>query len=193
MTGATETGKSHLARALFLAAATPRTVIDPADSDLTRVPGARTFRDPRSRVLLEAPTSRFVPTDSGDLDAYDELYRRMFNAGPRYVWVDEAGIVFPQSNRANPRRNFLVQGRKRELGHLALHTRPRECDVNLIAQAMHVAAFQLPNPDDRDRIAELAGIPPRQLDAEMRRLEPHGFLWWSVRGRTLTVCDPLPR
>ncbi len=191
MTGATSTGKSHLARQLFRTAAAPRLVIDPADSDLTMVPGARTYRDPMRPP--DAPTIRFVPDDPGDLDAYDAVYRWAFNHFPRYVWVDEAGIVLPVHKVPRWARTLLVQGRKREIGHLALHTRPREVDPNLIAQAAHLAVFDLPNPDDRRRIAELAGIPPRDLDAMIAGLPEHGFLWWNQRARLLTVCDPLPR
>lgn len=197
ITGATSTGKSHLARRLFLSAPlrdakgqpTRRMVIDPADSDLTMVPGAVTFHDPARPP--EALTARFVPEDPYDVEAYDVLYRKLFNRFPCYVWVDEAGIVLPASGVSKAARTLLVQGRKREIGHLALHTRPREVDSNLIAQAAHVAVFDLPNPDDRRRIAELAGIPPRELDAHMGGLVEHGFLWWSQRDRTLTVCDPI--
>lgn len=189
ITGATSTGKSHLARQLFRNAAAPRLVIDPADSNLTRVPGARTYRDPARPP--DAPTIRFVPTDPYDLDAYDAVYRWAFNHFPRYVWVDEAGIVLPAHGAPRGARALLVQGRKREIGHLALHTRPREVDSNLIAQAAHLAVFDLPNPDDRRRIADLAGIPPRQLEDLMAALPVHGFLWWQQRERVLTACDPI--
>lgn len=135
MTGATGSGKSHLTRALFLTAAGPRTIIDPADSDLTRVPGAKTFRDPAAFDRVREGTGRFVPADPFDVDAYDELYRRMFAAGPRYVWVDEGGIVLPVSGAPKAGRVFLVQGRKRMLGQIVCHTRPREVESNTISQA----------------------------------------------------------
>jgi len=189
ITGATGTGKSQLARALFRSAPAPRTVIDPADSDLTRVPGARTFHDPRK--IPDAPTTRFVPRDPFDYDAYDALYQGLFRSFPRYVWVDEAGFVLPVNKVTKAARIYLVQGRKRELGHLALHTRPREVDPNLIAQAQHIACFDLPNPDDRDRIASLAGIPPREFDRILGALPEYGFVWWSQRARTLHVCPPI--
>lgn len=193
MTGATESGKSHLTRALFLTAAAPRTIIDPADSDLTRVPRARTFSDPGRWADFRDGTSRFVPTDPFDVEVYDALYRAMFNSGPRFVWVDEGGIVLPVTGGPKAGRVFLVQGRKRELGQIVCHTRPREVDANVIAQAAHVAIFDTPNPDDRRRLAELAGIAPRQLDELLGELVEFGFVWWDRRAKRLTVCDPLPR
>jgi hypothetical protein len=77
------------------------------------------------------------------------------------------------------------------LGHAACHTRPRDVDRNLIAQAQHVLVFDLPNPDDRRHLAELAGVQPAVLEAAMARLEPYGFLWWDQRARRLRACPPL--
>lgn len=195
--GATRSGKSHLARRLFLSAAAPRLVIDPADSSLTDVPGAVTFRDParstnaRGESWIEAATARFVPTDPDDLDAYNRVYAWAFDRFPRMVWCDEAGIVLPV--RGYPRRGntYLVQGAKRMLGHMACHTRPREINRNLIGQAQHIMVFDLPNPDDRSHIAELAGIPSAQMEELMAQLGEYEFLWWRQLDRTLTVCPRL--
>lgn len=190
MTGATGTGKSTLGLALFLSAAAPRLVIDPADSSLTAVDGAVTFRDP-ARPPRDAATARFVPRDPGDLDAYDRVYRWVYSAGPRWVWLDEAGIAAPAQGSPRFVRTVLVQGRKLGVGHMAMHTRPRELDPNVVAQAQHVIVFPLPNPDDRRRVADLAGLDRRVLEAELAALEPFGFLWWDQRRRTLTACPPI--
>lgn len=166
-------------------------MIDPADSDLTAaVPGVVTFRDP-ARPPVDAATARYVPADPFDADAYDTVYRWVLRSFPRYVWADEMGVIAPVRRTPPAVRTLLVQGRKRMIGHLALHTRPREVDPNVIAQAEHVAAFALPNPDDRRRLAESAGIPPATLDDVMGGLAEHGFVWWDQRRRRLHVCPPL--
>jgi len=188
--GTTGSGKSRLARQLFLTAAAPRLVIDPVDSDTTSVPGAVTVRDP-SRLDPAAPTQRFVPRDPYDLDAYDAVYRWVGANYPRYVWCDEAGIAFPVRSTPRGAAVILTQGRKRSIGHLACHTRPRELDPNIVAQAEHLAVFALPVPDDRRRIAELAGLAPATLDQLVTSLPLYGFLWWDRRRQLLTVCDPL--
>jgi hypothetical protein len=154
------------------------------------VPGAVTFENPARPPA--APTLRFVPSDPFDLAAYDELYRWVLGAGPRYVWLDEAAVAFPVRGTPTAPRRMLVQGRKRMLGHVACHTRPRELDPNIVAQADHLAAFALPVPDDRRRIAELAGLNPAMVDELMAQLPEFGFLWWDRRRKVLTVCDPLP-
>lgn len=196
--GATETGKSTLARRLVEAVPfftsnktpAPKLVIDPGDSSLTALPGAVTFSDPGR--LPDAWVARFVPTDPVDLDAYDALYRSVYAAGgPRYTWVDEAGIVLPANGAPRGAVMLIVQGRKRQLGHLALHTRPVEVTRHLIAQSRHVFAFDLPHPDDRRVLAAVCGIPPSEFDAAMAALPPHGYLWWAQAERRLIPRPPL--
>lgn len=191
MVGASESGKSTLARQLFLSAAPPRLVIDPADSEICDVPGAVSFRDP-TRFDPNVATARFVPYDPGDLDAYDELYRRVKAlGGPRYVWVDEAGLVLPANGTKRWARAVVVQGRKAEIGHLALHTRPSELLVQLKSVLHHLISYPLADPDDRKWVARATGLPSSELDAAYDRLEPFGFLWWQRTARRVSICKPL--
>lgn len=168
----------------------PLLIVDPVDSDLTQLPGAVTFRDPARPP--DARRARFVPYDPGDLDAIDRVYRWAFTTFPRYVWADEAGYIAPARSTSAGVRTLIAQGRKRSIGHLACHTRPREVDPGLISNAAHVFVFDIPNPDDRRRVAELSGVPPATLDAELRRLPEFGFLWYDQRLNRLTAIDPLP-
>jgi DNA helicase HerA-like ATPase len=190
VTGASGTGKSTLALRLLLSAAAPRLVIDPSDSLLLDQPGFVTFRDPR-RPPAGAATARFVPADPADRDAYDLVYQWAWARYPRWVLLDEAGVAAPAQGAPRWLRTFVVQGRKRGLGHLACHTRPREVDRNLIAQAAHVFIFATANPDDRAHLAALMGVPPALLESSLAALPWHGFLWWSVRDQVLTACPPL--
>lgn len=156
---------------------------------MTDLPGAVPFSDPL-RPPRDAATARFVPLDPADRDAYDAVYRWAFESYPRYVWLDEAGQAAPaQGPQRGWLNTYLVQGRKRSLGHLACHTRPREVNRNLIAQAAHVLIFDTPNPDDRRHLADLVGLPVADLEAALFALPKFGFLWWN--GDTLTECPPL--
>jgi hypothetical protein len=195
ISGITESGKSQLARRLFLAAdrRRPKMIIDPQMSDTTNVPGAVSFQDPRNvpRVAI----ARFVPNDPADLDAYNALYGWMLRPSsddktpaffPGYVWCDEAGDVFPVRRTPRDVRRLLTHGRKREIGHIATHTRPRELDPNVIAQARHVITFDLPNPADRKHIADIVGLDPLVFAGELGKLEAFEYLWYDRRAKTLT-------
>lgn len=209
MTGPTGSGKSTLSRAIFLASAAPRLVIDPVDSTTTTIPGAVTFTDPnratnsRGENWRDAATARFVPDDPDDLDAYDAMFRWVLaQQRPRYVWVDEGGIALPSTKCPPQGKKLLLRGRKLQVGAIVCHTRPIEVNPNAISQARHVLIVgALPHPDDVQRMSGMLGVAP----AELRRLlaeltAPHWgpgparpFLWWERDRRRVTVCPPLRR
>ena len=151
--GTTSSGKSTLARKLFLNSPAPRLVIDPVGSDLTHIPGCVTFSDPRRSTnsrgenWRDAATARFIPDDPDDDDLYSAVYRWAFAHAPRWVWLDEAEMVLPSTGKQRAGRRFLIQGRKLPTGHLACNPRPVNVDRNLIAQAAHVFVFSTPDRD----------------------------------------------
>lgn len=195
--GPTRCGKSTVARAMYLSASAPRVVIDPADSSLTVTPGCVTFSDVARATnragesWRDAASARFVPRDPDDLEVYDALYRWCFARFPRWVWCDEAATVLPV--RATPRagNRYLVQGAKRQLGHLACATRPREIARNLIAQTQHALVWAMPNPDDVRHLADLMGVGAGQLAGELAQLAEHEFLWCDLRGGRRVACPPI--
>lgn len=210
--GHTGSGKSTIARAIFASAAEPRLVVDPNSSKLTAsLPGTHTVPGAEGRRALlaggdvrrivrraldqalaaGARTLRYVPADPFSREEYDAVYAWAFAHAPMFVWTDEAGIVAPANASPPAFRRLLVQGRKRQAGHVGAHTRPLEVDRNAIAQAEHVIVMQLPHPGDRETVAALAGIPPRELNALLDDLEPYGFVLIQGGGAEVTVCPPL--
>ncbi|MHB1519309.1 MAG: hypothetical protein ACYCVN_12405 [Acidimicrobiales bacterium] len=191
MVGPSESGKSILARRIYLSAQAPRLVIDPSDSEICDVPGTATFRDP-SRFDPAWPMARFVPADPGDMDAYDECYRLVrYYGGPRYVWVDEAGLVLPAAGTPKWARAVVVQGRKAELGHLALHTRIVEIYKQLKSVLAHLIIFGILDPEDLQTAARIIGISTDELQAALAALPEFGFLWWQRVEKRILVCPPL--
>lgn len=214
LVGATGCGKSTVARAIASSVTGRLLIVDPADSALTEVPGHVTVRGPREPMadddlrrellrLLEphvhTPIVRYVAGEPTRGQEYDVVYRWAFAARwPGWVWLDEAGIAAPAQGCPRGIDTYLIAGRKRQLGHLAAHTRPREISRNLPAQAQHVLVWNLPNPDDRDVMARTIGISPTDLRDLLDQLErvpgedatATGFLWWSQRENSLTICPP---
>jgi hypothetical protein len=169
-------------------------VIDPTDSSLLgSIPGTETFRDPgelHTDRVRDAATARFVPADPYDPDAYDAVYRFVFEHFPRYVLLDEAAFAAPASGPPRWVRSVMIQGAKRMIGHVVCHTRPREVDKNVIAQAQHVLVFGCVDPEDRKHLAGQIGVPLGVLDDALAQLVPRGFLWWQQLERELVICPP---
>lgn len=203
LVGKTREGKSEVARRTFLSAEEPRMVLDPNDSTITDVPGAVTIYGPpmglsadeahaqmaaRLREHDDAGTVRVVPMDPARTAEYDAAYQWAFTRYPMYVWLDEAGDAGHSSAWL---RKYLTQGGKRQCGHIACHTRPREVDRNLIAQADVLMVFRLPNPDDVKVVAKQVGIPAGELNGLLSDLPRYGFLVYSERQDTITAVPPL--
>lgn len=220
LVGLTGSGKSELARLLARSAARYAgpdaglvLIIDPAGSDTTRLPGAVTFHDPhrptnsKGEDWTRAGIARYVPTDPLDLDAYHQLYRVAWSlrteAGqprPVWIWLDEAGIPMPAHGAPAGGRRYVVQGRKRALGQLAAHTRPRDIDKYVVGQAAWWIVFFTPDPDDRAFLAKKAGITVpafEELHAQLVAAHtgppgsiPHGFIVIGP-GVPPQLCAPL--
>ena len=187
LTGPTGSGKSYLARAIFEAAPPPRLVVDPKAEAETAY--AVVFRDPRR--LPDSEVARFIPTDPGDLDAYDALYRTIFDAGPRLIWCDEARSVAPTQRVPLAVVTVLTQGRSKGIGHYACTQRPVWAAVEVRSEAQHVIAFPTANPDDLRRLAASMSVDSDQLRQWFARLPRYGFVWYSTRQNRITLCPPL--
>lgn len=197
--GRTGTGKSRLARALaesirrHTGDRARQVILDPVGATMCELPGAVTVRRPvlLDKALEQSAVVRLVPVDPYDLNVWGEAYRWAWDRGPSHVWCDEAGFILPARGAPRSGLRFLTQGRKFQMGHLACHTRPRDIARDLIAQAEHLAVFDLPNPDDVAHVADVFGMRRLELDDAIRALGPFEFLW-CTQGQPLRHCGALP-
>lgn len=140
----------------------------------TASPSADTFRDDVDRVLGLA----LYPKDREIL-----------------VWVDEAGVVFPAGQVGPHGRTLLHQSRHYRASVLLCCPRPKGIDPLCISQADRVLMYDIPNPMDRERIADNIGWPPKRLAAELeetRRRGAHWFTMYIAAEHALYRCPPLP-
>jgi hypothetical protein len=63
----------------------------------------------------------------------------------------------------------------------------------VISQADYLYVFDLPNPKDRERVAAVAGIAPRELDEAVHALPQYGHLRYEADTGELVEFPPLPR
>lgn len=114
---------------------------------------------------------------------------------PSLVWLGEVG-EFTTGNRTGPHlRRLLMQSRHYRTSALCDGPRPIDIDKLVIAQSDYVAVFDLPDPDDRVRVAKVIGYPPTAFAAECDetfRRGDHWFLLWVTKTKTLYRCPPLP-
>lgn len=196
VTGMTGSGKSELAKRLFLSTNSKRLIVDPNDSLLTASvcnESGATFRNPSK--IPEFQTVRFVPrvpTGKKAVKDYDTLFALLLKQTKIFVWIDEMGIVGPAQGGSDMVQTYILQGRKRELGCMTVHTRPRDIDKNCIANSTHFFIFYLPNRDDRKYVAECIGVPHLELEQVFQNLPKYHFIYYSTKNpQTITVCPPI--
>jgi hypothetical protein len=197
------TGKSVLARFLYRSYPRDRAVLDyahdfvgspiPPDVETIEPPFPTTWRpDPERRQTLRFVPDHGSPTIVDDMDRFVGL---AFRHGHCLLVVEEIGLVAPVNGRPRDTPNMrrtLNMGRHHALDCVFTGPRPKGVDGLVIANADYLGIFQLPNPDDRRRVADEAGINPAEFDDAVGALDEHDFLWIDQRARTITACPPLP-
>lgn len=210
-------GKSVSARTLFRSwPGVDRVVLDvTGDAD----PG-----DDLSPISLPNPVPARLPKYDPDAgpqvyrwvaDPHSATYRDDLDAAlalglwpkdrPVLMWVDEAGEVF-KANQTGPHgRTALHQSRHHQLSLLLCCPRPKGIDPLCLMQADRVLMYDVPNPADRERLAEAIGIKPQHLKSELDRTRKErtidgrqrGGDWWYLMyvadEHQLYRCPPLPQ
>lgn len=159
--------------------------------DATRLPPLDPHRGPQVYRLI--PDTRSA-TFHDDLD-------RAIGLGlypkdrPVLIWIDENGEVL-QAGKVGPHgRTGLHQGRHYKLSMLLCSPRAMGIDPLCIAQSDRVLMYDVPQPDDRKRIAANIGVPPAVLTRELnetKRRGPYWFLMYVADEDRLYRCPPLP-
>lgn len=194
-------GKSELAAMFWRSYPYDRLVIDPtgdvdAGDDAVDLETPLPLRWPSKLGRDKRQTFRFV-ADPGSDDYVDDMDRAValaFGHGRCLLWVDEVGELTSANKTPAGMRRVLHQARHRKLSTLFCGPRPIDINPLVISQADYVAVFDLPNPADRKRVADVCGIPVGELEEHLADATEvkHGFVWWDAGERDLVVMPPLP-
>jgi len=196
-------GKTTFNRALYQDYPFDKLCVD-VNGEANPGPGAVRIAEPSTRMPARgddnAPLDLHYVADPGSPTYRDDLDRAVGMAlypteNHALVWVGEVG-EFTNANRTQPHlRRLLMQSRHYRTSALFDGPRPIDIDKLVIAQSDLVAVYDLPDPDDRDRVARVIGYPPAlfrdECDETFRRGE-FWFLLWVSKTKTLYRCPPLP-
>jgi hypothetical protein len=120
--------------------------------------------------------------------AADRFLRAALDRGNIGIFIDEGQRLGQQ----NPGlRAVLTQGRSKFVPLIFLTQRPRFVDTFALSESEYLQFFNLPHPDDRDRIARF--VPADRLDfARLQALGPHHSFLYDVRNDRLHTLGPAP-
>jgi hypothetical protein len=196
-------GKSELAWALWESWDGDRVVIDTTGSVGELHPEEETedlfypcpdawpeeLRDDDRRLSL-----RYVPDHSAPdfREDMDRVVGMAFAQGNCLLWIEESGILAP-ANRVPPHtRAANHMGRHQRLSKIDTMPRLMDVDPLIPAQADLIYAFDLPNPADRKRLADVTGHDQATVEAAMRELVDHGYVRFHAKEHEVAVFPPIP-
>lgn len=208
LVGRKGSGKSVAARELYRSWDQDKLVIDVngdadpgPDAQRIQVPLPSKFPAGAGPLVNEPAKSLHFRADPGAPTYRDDLDRAIGLALypqdlPVLVWIDEIGEVCKGANSTPPNlRRLLMQSRHYRASALMCGPRPMNIDPLAISQADLIYIFDVPNPRDRDRLAENMGYPPRRLAAELeetRRRGKYWFLLWDANAGVPYRMPPIP-
>lgn len=114
------------------------------------------------------------------------------------LWAGEAGELMPHGKTGAATRRLLRQSRHYNVSVLFDDPRPVWLDRLVLLQSNLIALFELPDPDDRKRVAQTTGHDPRAFDRICLETWEKGEHWFLLintdapRGKRLWRCAPLP-
>lgn len=153
---------------------TPRKGEPPANLHYVADPGSASYRE--------------------DLDA--AVGMAMYPADqPSLVWCGEVGELTTGSKTGPHLRRLLMQSRHYRTSALFDGPRPMDIDKLVIAQADLVVVFDLPDPADQERVAQVIGWAPKKFRAECDETFRRGQYWhliYDSRKKRMFRCPPLP-
>lgn len=141
--------------------------------------------------------------DPGSDTYYEDLDRAVQMAllpkdHPVMLWAGEAGELMPNGNSRPATRRLLRQSRHHNVSVLFDDPRPVWLDKLVLLQSNLIALFEMPDPDDRKRVAQTTGHEPREFERICLETWERGEFWYLLintdapRGKRLWRCAPLP-
>jgi len=141
--------------------------------------------------------------DPGSPTYYEDLDRAVQMAllpkdHPVMLWAGEAGELMPNGRGGSAMRRLLMQNRHYRTSVLFDAPRPVWLDKQVLLQSNLIMLFEMPDPDDRKRVAKATGHDPQMFERFCLETWDRGPHWFALidtdarRGEQLWRCAPLP-
>lgn len=141
--------------------------------------------------------------DPGSATYYEDLDKAVGMAllpkdHPVMLWAGEAGELMPNGRGGPAMRRLLMQNRHYRMSVLFDAPRPVWLDKQVLLQSNLIALFEMPDPDDRKRVAKATGHDPKKFDDTCLETWDEGEHWFVLintdarKGEQLWSCAPLP-
>lgn len=157
------------------------------------------LREDKKRMTLRYHPDAGSPTFLEDVDA---VVGMAYRTGRVAILIHEVGLVAPAGRTPPHMRRLLQSNRHRQITAIFCCPRPVTVDPYVMIQSDLIYVFELPNPRDRERVAETIGWNPREFSEGVHDLGPHEYLRADTNERRpesddepdmrLVHCDALP-
>ena len=203
-------GKSELAYMLWKSWTGDRVAID-VTGDFINSSDPKVHHDEPETVDLEVPppsswpahlrdpdeerlSLRYVPDHAAPdyIDDMDRVVGLAFAHGECLLVIEEFGLVAPANNVRPHTRKALHMGRHQDLSIILTMPRTVGVDPLGLAQADAIYVYDLPNPADRKRLADVIGWDRDVVDQAVAALEPHAYLRFLAGPHELAMFPPIP-
>jgi len=117
---------------------------------------------------------------------------------PVMVWSGECQELMPNGRGGPAMRRLLMQNRHYSMSVLFDSPRPVWLDKLVLLQSNLIAIFEMPDPDDQKRVAQVTGHNPARFSQILEETWERGEHWFLLinmdarRGERLWRCAPLP-
>ena len=137
----------------------------------------------RLEELQYAKTDKIIycpEFDEQSIEFYDAFFKWIYDRENCIVWIDELMSICPHAMKYPLHlRGIMTRGRSKNVGVWALTQRPVDIPTIVTANSEIFVAFDLMLPQDRQKMANITGVPEFNITPSTRAY-PYAFWYFQA-------------